>query len=719
MPAGSGGVVEWAGGTYFGRRTQEPDAEMQSALAPDGEVRCGIGPALEPRRFTSMGARLFDLNPVQQQAVLHDEGPILILAGAGTGKTRVITTRIVRLLYDGIDPSAILGVTFTNKAANEMRERLLTMFDPEQARKVTLCTFHSLCVRILRQGIDLLGYKKNFTIFDEGETMGLIKRIITRTAAQDEKLEPNVARSMISKAKNSSWNPQVDTKTLLGAVYARYESELKTLNAVDFDDLLILAVRLLREFPEKREQMQERYQHLLVDEFQDTNLLQLELMTLLAGKRSNVCAVGDDDQSIYGWRGAEVTNILEFESHFPGARVLKLEQNYRSTDAVLQTANAIIKGNVRRRAKQLWSDQGKGERVRVVEMPDDRKESSFVCEEIHHLHQTKQTPLEDFAVLFRTNAQSRGFEEECRRLKLPYRIIGGISFFERREVKDFLAYLQAVANPSDDIHLLRALQVPARGVGQTTVQRALNESIQREVGVIEVFEDLAFRSNCTKRTAGALEMFTDCIRRFEGLFHQPMADLGKLTRELLDESGFFEELRRSCKTEEEADNRERNVRDLIGDLEKYTLKKKGDLAKFLDDISLGDRDTDDTQGNGVTLITLHAAKGLEFPQVYLVGVEEGILPHDRSKMEGSLDEERRLLYVGITRAMKMLTISYCQGRVRYGSAMPCQPSSFLKELPDDHIERTDFHEIRNRQMAPEDVDAGFANFKAFLSGLEG
>ncbi len=667
-----------------------------------------------------MGARLFDLNPVQQEAVLHGEGPLLILAGAGTGKTRVITTRVVRLLYDGVDPGAILGVTFTNKAANEMRERLLTMFEPAQARKVTLCTFHSLCVRILRQGIHHLGYKKNFTIFDEGESMGLIKRIIARTAAQDERLEPGLARAMISKAKNASWNPVIDPQTLLGAVYTRYNSELKNLNAVDFDDLLLLAVKLLQEVPEEQAVLQERFRHLLVDEFQDTNRLQLELMTLLAGQRRNVCAVGDDDQSIYGWRGAEVSNILEFESHFPGAQVLKLEQNYRSSGAVLQAANAIIRGNTRRRPKQLWSDAGEGDPVRVVEMPDDRGEAAFVCEEIHHRHTVRGESLEEFAVLFRTNAQSRGFEAECRRLQLPYRIIGGISFFERREVKDFLAYLQAVANPSDDIHLLRALQLPARGVGETTVQRALEASIQRECGVIEVFEDPGFHESCTRRTAEALRQFTPLIRRYEGLVHQPLADLPGLVRALLDEVGFFEELRRSCKTEEEADGRERNVREMITDLEKSTREKRGDLQGFLDAISLGnERESDEPRGSGVTLITLHAAKGLEFPQVYLVGLEEGILPHDRSKMEGNLDEERRLLYVGITRAMRRLTISFCRARSRYGSASPCQPSSFLRELPETGVLRTDFHTERNKEMAPDEVNAGFANFRAFLSGLEG
>ena len=361
---------------------------------------------------------LTDLNEAQRTAVTTTDGPLLILAGAGTGKTRVITTRVAYLIARGVDPSNILAVTFTNKAAAEMRDRLARMVAAESAKKVTMSTFHALCLRILRSGIDRLGYKNNFSIYDEGDQLGLIKKIITRTAAKDEKLDANVAKAAISKAKNNSWAPPKDDETLLGAVFARYCDELKTANAVDFDDLLLLTVQLLDQHTDVRQRWRERFHYLMVDEFQDTNRLQLELVRLLADERLNVAVVGDDDQSIYGWRGAEVSNILEFEHHFPNPRIVKLEENYRSTNAILGTANSLIKNNPRRRAKRLWSSSGDGDKVRLVESPNDREEAQFVAEEIQRRHADRGEPWEEFAVLFRMNAQSRTLEENLRRLQI-------------------------------------------------------------------------------------------------------------------------------------------------------------------------------------------------------------------------------------------------------------------------------------------------------------
>src|SRR3954469_1771601 len=362
--------------------------------------------------------QLSDLNEAQRSAVTTTEGPLLILAGAGTGKTRVITMRVAYLIAQGVDPAHILAVTFTNKAAAEMRDRLARMVDAPAAKKVTMSTLHALCLRILRAGIDRLGYKNNFSIYDEGDQLGMIKKIITRTAARDEKLDPNVAKASISKAKNNGWAPPEDEESLVGTVFARYNRELKTANAVDFDDLLLLTVQLLNEHPDVRRRWRERFRYLMIDEFQDTNKLQLELVTLLADERRNVAVVGDDDQSIYGWRGAEVSNILEFEQHFPNPRVVRLEQNYRSTNCILGTANSLIKNNPRRRPKRLWSAGGDGEKVRIVEAPNDREEGQFVAEEIQRRHLDSGDVWENFAVLFRMNAQSRVLEENLRRLQI-------------------------------------------------------------------------------------------------------------------------------------------------------------------------------------------------------------------------------------------------------------------------------------------------------------
>jgi len=667
---------------------------------------------------------LFDLNPEQDAAVRTTEGPLLILAGAGTGKTRVIIARVAYLIAQGVDPAHILAVTFTNKAANEMRERLAGMIEKAEAKKVTMSTFHALCVRILRQDIGRLGYKKNFSIYDEGDTTGLIKKIITRTAAKDEKLDPGVAKNLISKAKNKGWRePQPgDEQSLVAAVFARYQAELKTLNAVDFDDLLLLTVQLLAEHGEVRAKWNARFRYLMVDEFQDTNRLQLELVTLIAKSDAdlqaspNICVVGDDDQSIYGWRGAEVSNILEFEHHFPNPVVVKLEQNYRSTNAILNTANALIKNNPRRRPKQLWSAAGDGEKVRVIGMSDDRQEAQFIAEEIQR-RQLEGGKHEDFAVLFRMNAQSRLVETNLRALQIPYRVVGGKSFFDRREIKDLLAYASAVLNTEDDVSLLRIINTPARGLSPTTVETATTWSAKQHCSVFAALQSPSFRETLTPRVCTSIDAFTALLDRFETRLNEPLVNQCDMLREFIKETGYVEDLRRTCKTEQEGLDRERNIQEMLQSFDEYQAKETGGLRGFLDQMMLRqEREEDeDGKGSGVTLITLHAAKGLEFPHVYLVGLEEGVLPHDRSKVEGTVDEERRLLYVGITRARQTLALTWCRSRIKWGSVAPCTASSFMKELPADWIEHRDATQMMNAPVAEESVTSRFAAMKAMLT----
>ncbi len=667
---------------------------------------------------------LFDLNPEQEQAVRTMEGPLLILAGAGTGKTRVITMRAAFLIAQGVPPEQILAVTFTNKAATEMRERLAKMIEPEKAKPVTMSTFHALCVRLLRQDIDKLGYKRNFSIYDEGDTTGLIKKIITRTAAKDEKLDPNVAKSLISKAKNNGWREVSPggEQSLAGAVYARYQQELKTLNAVDFDDLLLLAVQLLAEHATVREKWQRRFGYLMVDEFQDTNRLQLELVTMLADARRNVAVVGDDDQSIYGWRGAEVSNILEFESHFPNPKVVKLEQNYRSTNAILNTANGLIKNNPRRRPKQLWSAQQGGEKVRVVAMSDDRQEAEFITNEIAQRTVTENAAHEDFAILFRMNAQSRLLETHLRELHIPYRVVGGKSFFDAREIKDLLAYASVLLNADDDVSLLRIINTPARGISASVVERATELSARKHCSVFVALQDGEFRSEITKRAAEAIDTFTAFLDSWETKLNMPLSKQGEVLRAFMKETGYVEDLKRSCKTPEEGLKRESKVSEMIKWFEQDAESRGKGLRDFLDDMLLRqekDEEEDDTKDSGVTLITLHAAKGLEFPHVYLIGLEEGLLPHDRSKVEGTVDEERRLLYVGITRARKTLALTWCRDRIKYGSPMPCTASSFIKELPAEWVEHQSATQILRAPVSEVAAKSRFSAMRAMLEKVEG
>ncbi len=662
--------------------------------------------------------RLFDLNPQQLEAVRTTRGPVLILAGAGTGKTRVITARILYLLSEGVSVEKILAVTFTNKAANEMRNRVGTVRGSAKGSKLTICTFHALCVRILRQDIDKLGYKTNFSIYDESDQLALIRKLITRLAAANEKLDPNLARSFISKAKSQHRKILPSDQTLESAVFQRYQEELRTFNAVDFDDLLILAVRLLDEYPEVRSKWENRFEFIMVDEFQDTNRLQLDLVRRLGGTHQNVCVVGDDDQSIYGWRGAEISNILEFEHYFPHPKIVKLEQNYRSTNAILGAANSIIRHNPRRRSKLLWCENGDGQPIRIVEVPDDREEANYVVGEIQKQQLAAECPWAEFGVIFRMNAQSRLIEENLRRLHIPYRVVGGRSFFERREVKDLLAYLSCLVNPQDDVSLLRIINTPARGIGATTIELAIQESNTAKQSIFETLVSETFQSLLTQRTREAIRRFTDLIDEYETKLVQPLTDFAATVQELLLQIDYIQDLRRGCKSPEESLNREENVREMIRALSDYQVRSTEGLPGFLAETAL-DRDHEqepDKAKDGVTLITFHAAKGLEFAQVFLIGLEEGLLPHNRSKLEGNLDEERRLFYVGITRAKRNLTVTHCANRIKYGSPTPCHPSSFLKDLDSRFTEVLNFHELTNKPAGEGTARLHFAKMRELLGG---
>lgn len=653
------------------------------------------------------------LNPEQRDAVETIRGPVLILAGAGTGKTRVITFRIAHMIERGIPPDNILAVTFTNKAAREMLERVnqlvpkvrsaeRSMRSDEKPARPTISTFHSLCVRILRQHIEKLGYKRNFVIYDEAEQLGAIKKILANISAKGEQTDPRAVLGLLSKFKNGGAQAEAAFKdpgvsALAEHVRKKYESALKACNAVDFDDLILLTLRLFNEHPDALEACRARFRYVMVDEYQDTNAAQFQLVHSLTAKHRNFCVVGDDDQSIYGWRGAEVANLLDLEKHFPEVKVVKLEQNYRSTNTILQAANAVIKNNARRRGKNLWSQNGQGTKILLQAFENEETEARTVAETIEFKRMTKRVAWGDQAILFRTNLQSRPIEMELRKAGIRYHLIGGQSFFDRREVRDFLAYVKTFLNPHDDVSLLRIANVPARGLSDVTMERLLAASQERHCSVFAAMRHTDVQNSFQARTREAIQEFITFLEETrakladESLASQPDA-LQHWAEKFLNDVGYWGELRRSEKNAESAENRIRSLRDLIA-----TMDREGGeqpiserLDGFLENITLdSERAEEKEAGDAVTLITMHSCKGLEYPHVYVVGLEEGLLPHARSKVEGTLDEERRLFYVAITRAKRELMISHCGGRKKYGQITPCHPSSFLKELPKQLIEDAD------------------------------
>ncbi|HRT55885.1 MAG TPA: exodeoxyribonuclease V subunit gamma [Candidatus Paceibacterota bacterium] len=666
---------------------------------------------------------LSSLNPQQRQAVETLRGPVLILAGAGTGKTRVIIYRIAHMIERGIAPGNILGVTFTNKAAREMQERVRQLI-PRKAlarpsagpgagegpTQPTLCTFHSLCVRILRQHIEKLGYKRNFVIYDESEQIGVVKKILANLSAKGEKADPAEILGLISRIKNSGERAQfgdAGVRALANHLRSRYESALRACNAVDFDDLILLTLRLFQEHPQALESCRATYRYVMVDEYQDTNAAQFQLVHALTCEHRNLCVVGDDDQSIYGWRGAEIANLLDMEKHYPEVKVIKLEQNYRSTTTILNAANAVIRHNARRRGKQLWSHKGAGMKITLHTYETDEAEARGITEKIEADRMFRRIPWSDQAILFRTNVQSRPLETALRQAGIRYHLIGGQSFFDRREVRDLLAYLKVFLNPNDDISLLRIANVPARGLSDATMERLLGASQERNCPVFAVMKNPAVTATFPARTRQSLENFVHFIERTRAaLQSEALArdahGLQKWGHHFLDEIGYLAELRRSEKNPETADSRIRNLTELLSSLDGAEAPRTTPaerLQSFLEEITLDTEreEEEENAGNAVTLITMHSCKGLEFPHVSIVGLEEGLLPHSRSKTEGTLDEERRLFYVAITRAMQTLTISYCTGRKKYGQIVPAHPSSFLKDLPEDLVEHAD---AQSRQPVP-------------------
>jgi superfamily I DNA/RNA helicase len=643
------------------------------------------------------------LNPAQREAVETTEGTVLILAGAGTGKTRVITSRVARLVQKGVAPGHILAVTFTNKAAREMQERVRQLLgrasksgDGEKPSRPTICTFHSLCARILRQHIERLGYKRNFVIYSETEQLGAIKRILSHISDKGGKADAYAVLALLSRFRNGGGRAagiaDPGSEALARHIQKHYETALRACNAVDFDDLILLTLRLFEEHADVLRACRETYRYVMVDEYQDTNAAQFQLVHYLTSVHRNLCVVGDDDQSIYGWRGAEVANLLELERHFPSVKVVKLEQNYRSTNTILSAANAVIKNNVRRRGKQLWSQKGQGARIMLHTFSSDEEEARRLAEEIECARMAHGVPWRDHAVLFRTNQQARPLETALRQAGVRYRVVGGQSYFDRREVKDFLAYLKMFANPSDDISLLRIANVPARGLSDVTMERLLQASQQRNCPVFTAMKHTDVQAGFAPASRQAIQHFIECVERHRALLHaRPGVSLPIWARGFLAEIGYEADLRRGEKSPETADNRVANLRELIASLPPAAQEPEAELRKFLDDLSLdSDReDEEENAGDMVTLITVHSCKGLEFPRVWIVGMEDGLLPHARSRDDGTLDEERRLFYVAMTRAMQTLTLSHCAARKKYGELRPCHPSPFLHEIPPELLESAD------------------------------
>jgi superfamily I DNA/RNA helicase len=680
---------------------------------------------------------LNSLNPQQRLAAETLRGPVLILAGAGTGKTRVITFRIAHMIERGIAPGHILAVTFTNKAAREMQERVNKLIpkartSDHRSRKSedrpTLCTFHSLCVRILRQHIEKLGYKRNFVIFDESEQIGAIKKIMAQISAKGEKTDPAAILALLSKFKNGGERAAVfgdeSVRAMAEHVRTRYESALRACNAVDFDDLILLTLRLFKEHPDALEACRSKYRYVMVDEYQDTNAAQFELVHALTCEHRNLCVVGDDDQSIYGWRGAEISNLLDMEKHFPEVKVVKLEQNYRSTNTILNAANAVIKNNARRRGKQLWSDKGDGAKITLHTFESDEEEARTVVEEIEYKRLTQRIPWGAQAILFRTNIQARPLEMALRQARVRYHLIGGQSYFDRREIRDFLAFLKVMLNPHDDVSLLRIANVPARGLSDVTMERLLAASHERKASVFAAMENPVVQASFMAKTRECIERFVELIQRTRAELNQigsnqnPQA-LEQWADRFLNEIGYLDELRRSEKNVEVADARVRSIKELLPDLDAHSdpgtaLPER--LQNFLEEVTLDnerEEDKDEKVGDAVTLITMHSCKGLEYPHVYVVGLEDGLLPHARSKVENTLDEERRLFYVAVTRAQITLTLSHCESRKKYGQAMPCHPSQFLKEVPAELIEHAS-----ERGKQPVAVESGKSMFDLMRAALD-
>jgi DNA helicase-2/ATP-dependent DNA helicase PcrA len=633
---------------------------------------------------------LADLNPAQREAVLHTEGPVLVVAGAGSGKTRVLTRRIAHLLGAvGVKPPEILAITFTNKAAGEMRERVGDLVGPP-ARAAWVMTFHSACGRILRREAQRLGYRSNFTIYDQADQIRLVKRCLEELERDPKRFTPRGIHSQISSAKNTLVGPEQYAERVasfydqtVAEVFDLYQKRLFASNAVDFDDMLFLTVDVLERFPEARAKWQDAFRYILVDEYQDTNHAQYRLLQLLAEKHRNVFAVGDPDQSIYAFRGADIRNVMEFEQDFPGAFTIALEQNYRSTQHILDAANGVIRHNRERKEKNLWSDLGEGEPVRAIEVEDEHAEARYVAAEIALLVEEGFSGSE-VAVFYRTNAQSRVLEDVLVRQGIAYQVIGGPRFYERAEIKDLVAYLQVLDNPYDAVSLLRIANRPRRGIGVSSLARLTTWADQREISLWE--------ATAEAENAGVGGQPQKALKAFRGTIESLMSaaqglEVPELIEEVLARSGYLESL--EAERTIEAQGRIENLQELVSVAREWREQAQDTtLSAFLQEISLySDQDAIRGDTSLVTLMTLHNAKGLEFRAVYLIGMEEGIFPHSRSIEEQGIEEERRLCYVGMTRAQERLTLLHASSRMLYGGRNHNLPSRFLDELPEGHVER--------------------------------
>ena len=642
-----------------------------------------------------MSERLKDLNPPQREAVLTLKGPLLVLAGAGTGKTRVITYRMAELIRHGVDPRRILSVTFTNKAAREMQERIGALIGKKLKERPQVSTFHSQCVKILRQDITALGYPKTFTIYDRGDQESAARTALREIRVAESSLSPGDLLWCISKWKMRGVLPseagnvaENDREFIAATAYRKYQSKLKASAAVDFDDLLFLTHQLFEEHPDVLDRHQQRFDFLQIDEYQDTNGMQFEIVEALVRKHKNLCVVGDDDQSIYGWRGAEVRHILEFQKIFPKAKVIRLEDNYRCTDRILDLANRLVQHNKDRHDKKLRAHKPSTEPVRLLEFPDEQAEAAHVAKEIQYLTTELHVAPRDIAILFRTNEQPRAFETELRKARVPYVILGSQSFFDRREVRDLLAYLKVLQHPEDEISLLRIINTPPRGIGDTSVQKLIARAVQEGSRVWTMLQRPDVVAELPKNAAAGVHSLQHILDRYRRRFVEQPRQLAETLRDLTREIDYESEIARQYK-EEQHELRLNMLEQLFDTLQNYEQTAEDpSLAGFLESTTLEGRDEesdneDQLSGNGVRLMTLHSAKGLEFPRVYLVGMEEGLLPHKRSvdaPQESAIAEERRLAYVGITRAKDVLVLTRAANRTKWGRKIPTIPSRFLFEM---------------------------------------
>jgi len=669
---------------------------------------------------TATSSLLADLNPVQVAAVTHPGGPLLVVAGAGSGKTRVLTRRVAWLSAEqGVSPFEILAITFTNKAADEMRQRVVALVGPV-AQRMWISTFHSACVRILRRDASRLGYKSSFTIYDQADAVRLAGYVLRDLNIDTKKLPPRTVHGLISAAKNDLVDFEeyrAKARTVydrrVAEVYQEYQRRLVTASAMDFDDLLLVTVNLLQAYPDVLAHYQHRFKHLLVDEYQDTNRAQNELVLMLAREHRNVCVVGDSDQSIYSFRRADIRNILQFEEAFPDATVVVLEQNYRSTQTILDAANALIAKNAMRKPKALWTEEVGGELITQYYAEDEHDEGSWVASEIARLHTTiggtgvdgRRFPWGDIAVFYRTNAQSRAVEEELVRRDIPYKVVGGTKFYDRREIKDLLAYLRAIANPADEVSLKRIANVPKRGIGETSIRRLETWAQQNGVAFGQAF-DHAEEAGVTGKGLGGIRDLLGLLTHLRSLAAgddgMPALGPARLLEEVLERTGYRAEL--EAEHSVEAAGRLENIGELVG-----AAQEAEGLDSFLEEVSLvADADEVDGDESKVVLMTLHTAKGLEYPVVFLIGMEDGVFPHLRSLGEpDELEEERRLAYVGITRARQRLYLSHAWCRSLWGQTQYNPPSRFLKEIPEALTriaERSRWERSERRRASREDGD---------------